>query len=119
MPGVADAGRDSQATAWRDTLFVLTIAPPGRLTRCRQEDITMNKAAKKRAVGLLGTTSSGADSLRSLRATGVTKRRMACPIRLAGAGIGDCSELLVASNEFLLSFAPIRGLIYSRVVEAH
>ncbi|MDX6460614.1 MAG: hypothetical protein QOE55_4311, partial [Acidobacteriaceae bacterium] len=45
----------------------------------------MNKAAKKRAVGLVGTTSSGADSLRSLRATGVTKRRMACPIRLAGS----------------------------------
>src|SRR5260370_38811182 len=45
----------------------------------------MNTAAKKRAVGLVGTASSGADSLRSLRATGVTKSRMACPIRLAGS----------------------------------
>src|SRR5260370_40281505 len=44
----------------------------------------MNTAAKKRAVGLVGTASTGADSLRSLRATGATKGRMACPIRLAG-----------------------------------
>src|SRR5258708_29962962 len=47
--------------------------------------ITMNKAAKKRAVALMGTTSSDADSLRSLRAIGATESRMACPIRLAGS----------------------------------